>query len=933
MWWRRLNPRALRAGAWYVLGAASLTLVWLAAVVLAPDTGLTRSYWYPDDGSAQPVVAERITAVDPAFIDEQDLSTRDYRVRWEGVWFSPRAERVDFLAGADDGVILRVDGETVLERNPALGMSTAALTVDLEAGAHRLEIEHWQAGGGRALNVQWAPAGGTPAPLGSTRLFPEDPGAAGYWLRFAATRLPALVLLVWAAGLAALAALAVWRTIYRRVATLSREEVRRRLRTALLPAALGPSQLLLFGPWTVHDTNRNEFLVGFWELAPGWVWLLGPVVGALAALGLLLPARWFARYVAGLCAVGVLLWAQGNLLLADYGLLDGGGLDLASHDWRTPYEAALWMGILGLAVIFASVVTRAAPVAGGVLIVLQAFVLVVPMGREIAAPGMTGGRSDAAESAWRLPPPELYELSSTRNVIHIVLDGFPSHTFASILDADRLAFDRHWSGFTFFANHLGSHANTYLSMPSMLRGVAFGNEMPFRDYLDQHPTVFDVLGQEGYRLRSLAPAGHNHLDPSFPGVDAIRYDIPSPYGSYRNYVDAAAARLLDLSLFRHAPYAFKPGVYDDGRWFLQHRIERSAGPEATAAPPFGDAAFLRELATQVTVGDAAPVYMLLHVTTPHVPVVTDADCAYTPKTSAGPEDFSNQARCALRSVQTLLQRLRDLDLYDHSAIIVTSDHGSDLALLRPEDEHPLGGIRSPAGLTLARIGAYATPLLLMKPLAASGPLRTSHAPTSIADVPATLIDLAELPATLRGGVSVLRIDPAAPRQRTYAHHQRRRGRPRRFLDHLYAFSINGHIDDPHAWTYQGTRFGPADDRVAQRREHHVGLVAVQDETASAPDAHVYRTDGYAVFYAAPEKPRVTFDVRRMPAMADTQKVLVRIDGAVVDQLELADDAWRTLSYPVEARSADSPFCIELLTSPVWHDPTGESWGLMLRGEI
>ena len=96
----------------------------------------------------------------------------------------------------------------------------------------------------------------------------------------------------------------------------------------------------------MHETNRTEFLVGFWELAPNWVWLIGPVVGVLATLGIVMPARWFPRYVAGLCAVGVLLWAQGNLLLADYGLLDGGGLDLASHAWRTPFETGLWVGVL-----------------------------------------------------------------------------------------------------------------------------------------------------------------------------------------------------------------------------------------------------------------------------------------------------------------------------------------------------------------------------------------------------------------------------------------------------------------------------------------------------------------------------------------------------------------------------------------------------------
>ena len=180
-----------------------------------------------------------------------------------------------------------MDSETILERNPAVGMHTTVRTVDLAAGAHRLEIDHWQNGGERSLNLQWAAAGDNPALLSPTRLFPEDPGSLGYWLRVAAMQFPVLVLLVWATGFTALVA----RTVYRRVMSLRPDERWRRLRTVLFPAALGPSQVLLFGPWTVHNTNRTQFLVGFWELAPGWVWLLVPVVGVLTALGLVLPAQ------------------------------------------------------------------------------------------------------------------------------------------------------------------------------------------------------------------------------------------------------------------------------------------------------------------------------------------------------------------------------------------------------------------------------------------------------------------------------------------------------------------------------------------------------------------------------------------------------------------------------------------------------------------
>ena len=69
----------------------------------------------------------------------------------------------------------------------------------------------------------------------------------------------------------------------------------------------------------------------------------------------------------------------------------------------------------------------------------------------------------------------------------------------------------------------------------------------------------------------------------------------------------------------------------------------------------------------------------------------------------------------------------------------------DLTWIEPEDEHPLRGMRSPAGVTLPWIASYATPLLLVKPFASQGPLQTSYAPTAITDVPATLLDLAGPP--------------------------------------------------------------------------------------------------------------------------------------------------------------------------------------------
>ena len=918
------------------MGAVLLTPVWLLAHSLAPDGGLTRSFYYRLPRDANPleidvrtmtVVEDAADGVDLAFLDEFAWITQDYFVRWRGVWFSPRAERIELHASADDGVVVRVDGAVLLERHPAVGTRSMTRSIGLAAGAHTLEIDYWQRVGDRQLNVQWAPAGDEPVPLASGRVFPIEPGALGYWLRVVAER-PMLVLFVWAGSPVILLG---WQ-VRRRLGALTAAEAGGRLRAATLPALLGPSQVLLFGPWTVHATNRSEFLVPFWNLAPRWIALLGLLGGSLAAVGLVLPTRAFRRYVAGLCAVGVMLWAQGNLLVADYGLLDGSGLELAANPWRVPVEVALWVGVLALALVFAGAVSHAAPTASALLMALQAAVLILP---PLAPAEVRSASGDAAER-WRLPPPEIYKLSADRNLIHIVLDSFPSNLFAAIRDADTPAFDRTWSGFTFFRDNLGIFTGTKTSMPAMLTGVAWRNEMSIDSFARRHPTVFHALGQQGYRLRSLTSVSREHPGAQFPGAEsAVRYSIPAPYGTYRDYVESASAQLLDLSLFRHAPHAARAGIYREGQWLLQSRTARERGATALRRQAFGDSVFLREFADRITAGGDDPLYTFLHVVTPHPPIVTDADCAYTGQhLRMTPRNFREQARCALRVVESLLDRLRELDLYERSAIIVTSDHGTTL-YARPYN--PLAEIATPAGIALHAVELFATPLLLVKPFGAQGPVQVSHAPTAITDLPATLFDLAGLPNTLETGTSALALDPDSTRQRTFAYHswggRGPNGPSSRWMDVLHFFSVDGRVTDPDAWRYRHAIFGPSDDRAAQRRRHRIGLWQSEGDAADHAGRPPYWTGDYAAFFIPAGTGRVTFDVRKAPDLAE-QTVTVRVDGEVVGRHPLSDDAWRTLGYTVPRRDTNNrPFCVELLISPAWRDTNDNPRGVMVRGDF
>ena len=828
----------------YLLFAVVLTPLWLLVRSVAPPAGLTRSFYYPLEReyprarATDALVEERTTAIDLTFIDEQRRPNRFYRVRWHGVWFSPRPERVDFYAGADDAVGMRVDGEIVLERNPTVGMRTEGRTVELDAGAHRFEIDHWQRGGGRYLNVQWALAGGTPKTLNPNRLFEQAPGAFAYWLVVTSSQLQILVLLVWAAGPTVL----LGRMVYRTASVMTARDLRTRLRTVLFPALLGPCQVLLFGPLTVHTTNRVEFLAPFWSFAlrgsgcslRSWArWSRSGSFyqrgGSRATWPYSLLSVCCSGYKGTSCSPIMACWtAESSTLRPTRGGRRSSSVcgserspSRRSSLRRSPRQrrwgAKSWWWCRGSSCCC----KRAHPHCRR------------PLDTRRLLPG-----------DW--PPPEIYQLSRTRNLIHIVLDMFPTEHFVAIVDADRSTFDRDLPGFTVFADHLGAFPTTKASMPAMLSGVAYRNEMPLDVFLERRaqPTVFQALGQHGFHRRALSSYSFDLTREGRAVADtAIQYNIPSPYSTSRDYLDVTAAQLLDVSLFRHVPHGVKAGIYRDQQWLFQPWL--AARRAVVAERSFSDAAFLLEFARRVTLGGDDPVYTFMHLMTPHPPVATNADCTYPGRRQAiTVERYTAQARCALSGVRELLDRLRELDIYDSSAILLTSDHG--LAVFRssrgnerlrrqqelpdlsaPADDYPFRGMSSPAG-ALDRIVPKATPFLAIKPARSQGPLRLSYAPTAITDLPATLLDLVGLPNTIGRGVSVFAIEPTAPRERTYAHYEwgvRNTWTTGPYFDVLHVFSVNGRVTTLiHGTTSRPSSNRPTSDDDSQGS--HVNQLAV-----------------------------------------------------------------------------------------------------------
>ncbi len=412
----------------------------------------------------------------------------------------------------------------------------------------------------------------------------------------------------------------------------------RRALTILFPALLPPLQLFLFGPYTLYTGNQQEFSAPFWNIAVHLVPMILAITTALVLIGLALPERLYRHYVAGLVGVGIVLWIQGNLIVGDYGVLNGDEIDWSSHAWRNRYEPVLWIAVPVVLSMFARQLFSVAVFASRILIALQIVLLVV-----------TAAKADPdARAKWEGPPEAIFELSSKQNVFHFVLDGFQSDVFLDIVESDRAEMDRRFSGFTFFANHSGAFPTTIVSIPTMLTGQAYRNQEPMRRFMARQfkrASIYNVMRSQGYQVDAISGL-------QFDKASATNYyRIPTPYVTYDAYVRFTAWQLADLSLFRHAPHLAKPAIYNDQSWRLQNTFgQENSDTAGRRHLPVNGEAFLRDFTPRVHVAHDRPLYKYVHVGMPHWPMTLDANCKYIGVNRASRELYSGQARCAVKRV-------------------------------------------------------------------------------------------------------------------------------------------------------------------------------------------------------------------------------------------------------------------------------------------
>ena len=663
-----------------------------------------------------------------------------------------------------------------------------------------------------------------------------------------------------------------------------------RIASSLSPSILIISSLFLFGPFTIYQGNIGEFSVSLMTILIYFVFPSFLLVTILCVAGLLLPKKHYNKYVSILFAFGLLIWIQSNILVWKYGLLDGQSIDWTKDVWRGWVDGTLWVTFFVVGFILYKQTSKIAGLTCIILISLQAISLILTSAQH---PEIWKSKTEKYQEI----PREIFEFSAKQNVIHIIFDAFQSDIFQEIMDEDINYYNKALDGFTFFKETTSTFPSTFLSIPAILSGRNYSNDIPMREFINSTlngKTIPNALYDSGYDVDLV-----HFLDLYNTGRFSSSYCIDYYEGINQKLDLSQASMMLDLVLFRSAPHFIKKVIYNNQSWTIQPLFFQG---DVIQLRPFNHLDFLKYLTENIRVKKEKPVYKFIHLMPPHIPLVMSMDCNYAGKSLPYTrENIKTQSRCTLNHLIETLDELRSVGIYDKSLIIVHGDHGNKIPLNNRNSKERLGETG------FEKIMGVALPLMLIKPPHNNGALRTSNAQVMLTDIPATISSILDIDEEFPG-CSVLEVDPKQDRERRFYYHDWDQHSWRNsYFSKFVEYLIHGSVFEIDSWQLGATTY----DREIMVEKIDFGSEGIWSFLADGWSTREKSEDGTTYNWALGKsatlvlslskknKVRLTANVKPYVS-AKPQRVTIKVDGKMIGIWVLANHwEWQEHSVVIE----------------------------------
>lgn len=134
-----------------------------------PEFGLVGYYYANASWEGSPQVVQR-----DIFMTAGEVLPSPYSIVWRGKLLVEQPGLYKLGTNSDDGSLLIVDGQLVVENGGSHGARYVEGSVNLTAGYHDVELRYFQEGGSRALDLWWTLPDGKKELIPPTKLFPWE---------------------------------------------------------------------------------------------------------------------------------------------------------------------------------------------------------------------------------------------------------------------------------------------------------------------------------------------------------------------------------------------------------------------------------------------------------------------------------------------------------------------------------------------------------------------------------------------------------------------------------------------------------------------------------------------------------------------------------------------------------------------------------------
>lgn len=491
-------------------------------------------------------------------------------------------------------------------------------------------------------------------------------------------------------------------------------------RAVVFSASLIFLVLLVQNPAVIFTGNLAEFRLNtvdyFSLLIPAFI-----VCAAVFSLpALLLRGRVLGMYALTISFFALLIWAYSNIIVVNFGELDGGKFDFSSVNQLWFLEALILLGVF--CTLFYLYKNYSRPVSY-FLIALNVLVGVTVI-FQLATNFQAGRKFTEVDSQ------SIYRMSETKNVLIILMDQFQSDIFADLVQ-ENPSIRKELDGFTFFPDTLGVAPTTRLTMPSVHSG----------EFYETGPRLVDFYKtrvEQGSFLNALSDSGHEVVLVSPPALGCpakatLCTAVKSAVFRRNDLLNRETIKFLDYSMFRASPLAGKRIFYNDGDWILSARRMKTQHYVATSN------IFLNRFASSIEVSGSKPATKLIHLMSTHRPYIINSECKFTGNNRSEQRrtQMYDQASCGLDIFVSVLRRLKAINAYDNTTIMLLADTGVGAFNIGSTHSSENG---KPIYLGAGMYGA-ANPVLLVKPMRSRGDYTVSNNPVQLTDIAATICDL------------------------------------------------------------------------------------------------------------------------------------------------------------------------------------------------